>query len=147
VDDLTSTLKLPKTDGGKKNPLSFQKIKEITTFMLKTLEHLEELLAKHVVVTDFILRMKNIVIKPMHKLNLKISKLTVLQAESITDTVEFKFLKEAESAYETTRSQILLVTVRVLQCVHQWYGRMMLYSGRGNVGFSDVTTEIPGRIF
>jgi hypothetical protein len=112
-------LKLPKTDGGKKNPLSFQKIKEITTFMLKTLEHLEELLTKHVVITDFILRMKNCVIKPMHKLNLKISKLTVLQAESITDTVEFKFLKEAESAYESTRSQILLVTVRVLSYVHR----------------------------
>lgn len=117
VDDLTSTLKLPKTDGGRKNPLSFQKVKEITTFMLRTLEHLEELLTKHVVVTDFILRMKNCVIKPVHKLNLKISKLTVLQAESITDTVEFKFLKEAEAAYETTRSQILLVTVRVLQYV------------------------------
>ena len=103
-----------KIENGKSNLSPFRKIKEITKFMLITLERLEGTMLLNINLTDFILKMKNLVIKPVIVLNRKYSKSLTLQNQSINNSVEFKQFKKAEEIYMSTRSSILLVTVRSL---------------------------------
>ena len=114
VDDLTSTLKLLKLEGGKKNPISFSKVTEITGLMLQNIDYLEDLMIKHITLTDFILKMKVNVIKPVQKFNQKVSKVAVLITEPITASTEYTAMIDAEETYEKSRSNVTLVTVRTL---------------------------------
>ena len=79
--------------------------------MLRTVDFLEELMTKHLTLTDHILRMKIIIIRPTQKLIRKIADVGALQTDPTADLARSKFLKEAESAYEAARSQPLLVAV------------------------------------
>jgi hypothetical protein len=112
VDDLTSTLKLLKLEGGKKNPISFSKVTEITGLMLQNIDYLEDLMIKYIVLTDFILKMKINVMKPIQKFNQKVSKIAVFVTGPITATPEYKAMIDAEENYEKSRSNVTLVTVR-----------------------------------
>lgn len=80
-------------------------------YMLRTVDFLEELMTKHVTLTDHILRMKIVIIRPTQKLIRKIADVNALQTDPTADLARSKLLKEAESAYETARSQPLLVAV------------------------------------
>ena len=74
--------------------------------------------AQHLTLTDHILRMRIIVIRPTQKLIRKIADVSALQTDPTADLARSKFLKEAESAYETARSQPLLVAVSYLIFPH-----------------------------
>lgn len=110
VEELISSLQTPQP-GSRKNSLSFTRIKNITMYMLRTVDLLEELMARHLVLTDYILRMKIIIIRPTHKLIRKIAHVNTLQTDPTADLARTKFLREAESAYDAARSQPLLVAV------------------------------------
>ena len=112
VDDLTSTLKLLKLENGKKNPISFTKVTEITGLMLQNIDYLEDLMMKHITLTDFILKMKSNVIKPVQKFNQKVGKISVFITEPITASAEYKAMIDAEEMYEKSRSNVTLMTVR-----------------------------------
>lgn len=111
MEELTLTLKLLKLEGGKKNPISFTKVTEITGLMLFNIDYLEDLMLKQITLTDFILKMKINVIKPIQKFNQKVSKIAVFITEPITASAEYKAMIEAEEAYEKSRSNVTLVTV------------------------------------
>lgn len=111
VDDVTETVKTLKIENSKINILSVRKIKDITTCMLQTLDRLEGIMLKNINLTDFLLKMKNVIIKPIVSLNRKYSKVLSIQSNSINNSIEYKQLKEAEEIYMNTRSNILLVTV------------------------------------
>lgn len=101
-----------KLEGGKKNPISFSKVTEITGLMLQNIDYLEDLMIKHIVLTDFILKMKINVVKPIQKFNQKVSKIAVFVTGPITATQEYKAMIDAEENYEKSRSNVTLVTVR-----------------------------------
>ena len=120
VEELTATVKIPKIENIKKNILPFQKIKEITTFMLSTLDRLEGMMLGYFSVTDFLLKMKNSIIKPIKNLNrkyLKISTSVTQSTQPLNHNIshECKILKEAEDNFEVTRTCTLLVTVRTVR--------------------------------
>ena len=118
-----------KIENNKSNLSPFRKIKEITKFMFVTLDRLEGTMLLNINLTDFILKMKNLVIKPVIVLNRKYSKSLTIQNQSINNSVEYKQLKKAEEMYMSTRSSTLLMTVRSLHshlfllfiCINHFY--------------------------
>lgn len=110
IDETSAAIKILKGDIAKLSALSLPKINEIIAHMILSLSRLELDMSKHLILTDHVLKLKVLIVKPLNLLLRKIIDMNTLKGAVISEN-DFKSLQNAEEAYEVTRSHVLLATV------------------------------------
>eukprot|EP00596_Hydrurales_sp_CCMP1899_P005548 CAMPEP_0119046186 /NCGR_PEP_ID=MMETSP1177-20130426/44952_1 /TAXON_ID=2985 /ORGANISM="Ochromonas sp, Strain CCMP1899" /LENGTH=413 /DNA_ID=CAMNT_0007018981 /DNA_START=339 /DNA_END=1580 /DNA_ORIENTATION=+ len=111
IDDTSTAMRSLKGDKNKNNLLSAPKVHEISLNMTACLHRIEVEMVKHLALTDFLLRVKVLVINPLRSLLVKITDMNSLKGAVTSDSNDLKVLQSAEESYEVTRSHALLASV------------------------------------
>jgi hypothetical protein len=111
IDDTSTAMRSLKGDQNKNNMLTAPKVHEISLNMTSCLHRIEAEMVKHLALTDFLLKVKVLIFKPLNSLLLKIMDINSLKGAVTSDSNDLKSLQSAEESYEATRSHALLASV------------------------------------